>query len=229
MTPTDNKPAEPTLAPPAPPAVAPARKPKKFPETTEGLPWASSHEIKKEPNAFIDTDWYNRTYAWAGMLVRFVIIFGALFSVVQYVSVRTEKKVERTLQLVDLWETPEYGTAQTAINTKLAELNASNNAFYPKDGSDAEKAAYFSRIGKQSAQDAAVEEHINKVIYFLNRLAFCVEGSLCSDDIADAYFRDYAISFWQYFAGYVGDRRQTSPNFARPLEDYVRGLQASGP
>ncbi len=227
MTPAENQPAE-TLAPPAPPATAPAGKPKKLPETTEGLPWASNHEIKKEPNAFTDHDWYNRTYAWAGMLVRFVIIFGALFSVVQYVSVRTEKKVERTLQLVDLWETPEYGTAQTAINAKLAELNASNSAFYPKDGTDAEKAAYFSRIGKQAGQDAAVEEHVNKVIYFLNRLAFCVEGSLCSDDIAEAYFRDYTISFWQYFAGYVGDRRQTSPNFARPLEDYVRGLQANG-
>lgn len=230
MTQPETKLSDMTSAAPAPAAQQPAheRKPRKLPETTEGLPWHSNHEIKKEPNAFTDRDWYNRTYAWAGMAVRFVIVFGSIFSVYQFLAARSEKRVERTLQLVEIWEAPDTSAAQVAINTKLGEINAANSAFFPKDGTEAEKAEYFSRIGRQAAQDPALRDQIDKMIYFLNRLAFCVDGNLCSPDVAEAYFRDYAISFWQYFAGYVAQRRQVSPNFAQPIETYVRSLKLQG-
>ena len=41
-------------------AAAPAKAPEAkqtLPETTEGFPWPSSHEIKKESNPFTDRDW----------------------------------------------------------------------------------------------------------------------------------------------------------------------------
>ena len=215
----------------------PAEKPAKLPETTEGLPWHSNHEIKKEPNAFIQADLYNRTYAWAGMAVRLVIVFGSLFSVYQFLAARSEKRVERTLGLVELWDAAEYQAAQAGINKRLAELNAENAQYYPSNPTPAQAAEYFSRIGIQAMKPidtdpstAAMPDHFEKIVYFLNRMAFCVEGNLCSDDVADAYFKDYAVSFWQYFAGYVGERRKSgSPSFAQPIETYVRSRATEGP
>jgi len=212
-----------------PVAAKPPATKTKLPETTEALPWTSAHDIKKEPNAFTETDWYNRAYAWAGMAVRLVIVFGSLFSVYQFLVARSEKRVERTLGLVELWESPDYQVAQEAITRRLADLNAANQAFLPKSPTKTELAVYMARIGVQAMQpdpavpeSAVMQERFEKVVYFLNRMAFCVEGNICSDEIADAYFKDYAISFWDYFNGYVDERRRTgSATFAQPIENYV--------
>ena len=54
---------------PAAPVPASNKKPETLPETTEGFPWPSSHEIKKESNPFTDRDWRMLIYAWSGLLV----------------------------------------------------------------------------------------------------------------------------------------------------------------
>ena len=62
----------------------------------------------------------------------------------------------------------------------------------------------------------------DKIVYFLNRLSFCVDGGLCSRKMADAYFRDYAASFWAYFAGYIDKQRKAgTPTYALAIEKYV--------
>ena len=82
---------------------APAAK-QTLPETTEGFPWPSSHEIKKESNPFTDRDWRMLVYAWSGMAVRFAIIFTLMFSVYQFLANQEQKRVEQTMSLVELWE-----------------------------------------------------------------------------------------------------------------------------
>lgn len=231
-------PATVTEAAPRPEALAPAsaplpvaKKKAKLPETTEGMPWHSSHEIKKEPNAFTDGDWRNLLYAWAGMAVRLVIVLGAIFSVYQFLAARSEKRIERTLGMVELWETAPYQDAVTALNRRLATLNAENQGLLPSNPTDTEMQAYMSRIGIQAIAQAPdtdpatpeMTDHFDKVLYFLNRVAFCVEGNLCSTDVADAYFRDYAVSFWGYFSGYVQERRKAgATTLAQPIENYVK-------
>jgi hypothetical protein len=65
---------------PAAPVPASNKKPETLPETTEGFPWPSSHEIKKESNPFTDRDWRMLAYAWSGLAVRLAIIFTLAFS-----------------------------------------------------------------------------------------------------------------------------------------------------
>lgn len=88
-----------------------ARRIEQLPETTEGFPEVSSHEIKPESNPFTSRDLRMLAYAWAGMAVRVLIVLGGLFSAYQYMEAKEEKRVERTLQLVELWERTEYQQA----------------------------------------------------------------------------------------------------------------------
>lgn len=217
---------DPPVSPPPPTAKAPA----KLPETTEGLPWMSNHEVKKEPNPFIDGDWRMLAYAWSGMAVRFVIIFTLVFSIFQFLSTQEQKRVEQTMALVELWETPDYQQAQRALKNRLAALNAKYDSLLPATASPAEEQIFRQRIGLEAlTADGGTmpldefSDKFDRIVYFLNRLAFCVEGKLCSRSVADAYFRDYAVSFWSYFAGYVDKARKAgSRTFAQPIETYVR-------
>lgn len=213
----------------AAPAKAPAGK-TALPETTEGFPWPSAHEIKKESNPFTDPDWRMLVYAWSGMAVRLAIIFTLMFSIYQFLANQEQKRVEQTMSLVELWENKDYQQAQRALKDRLTGLNAKYDNLLSANPSPTEEQVFRQRIGIEamtaSGGDmplADFSENFDRIVYFLNRLSFCVDGDLCSRKVTDAYFRDYAVSFWSYFAGYIDKQRKAgSPTFASAIETYVR-------
>ncbi|ESZ24433.1 MULTISPECIES: hypothetical protein [unclassified Mesorhizobium] len=213
----------------AAPAKAPTAK-QTLPETTEGFPWPSSHEIKKEGNPFTDRDWRMLVYAWSGMAVRLAIIFTLMFSVYQFLANQEQKRVEQTMSLVELWENKDYQQAQRALKDRLTALNAKYDNLLSANPSPTEEQVFRQRIGIEamtaSGGDmplADFSENFDRIVYFLNRLSFCIDGDLCSRKVTDAYFRDYAVSFWSYFAGYIDKQRKAgSPTFASAIENYVR-------
>jgi len=207
-----------------------AKKAEPLPETTEGFPWPSSHEIKKESNPFTDRDWRMLAYAWSGLLVRLVIIFTLLFSVFQFLANQDQKRVEQTMSLVELWESKDLQQAQRALKERLTGLNAKYDNLLSANPTPTEEQVFRQRIGIETMTAdggtmplADFSDHFDRIVYFLNRLSICVESDLCSRKVADSYFRDYAVSFWSYFAGYVEKQRKAgSANFASAIEVYVR-------
>lgn len=201
---------------------------KRLAERTEAFPEVEEVE-KRENNPFTDGDWRMLSYAWSGFALRILLVLGTVFSVVQYLQAREEKRVERTLELVELWDRPEYQDAQRALKRRLTELNERFSADLGRSTTPKELAIFQERIGIEAMKAAGgampleeFREAFDRIVYFLNRVSFCVDGGLCSEDVANAYFRDFAQSFWSYFAGHVRqERRRGSPNFAKPLEDYV--------
>ncbi|ESY50523.1 MULTISPECIES: hypothetical protein [unclassified Mesorhizobium] len=215
---------------PATSAPPPAKKPATLPETTEGFPWPSSHEIKKEANPFTDRDWRMLIYAWSGLAVRLAIIFTLAFSVFQFLANQEQKRVEQTMSLVELWESKDFQQAQRALKERLSSLNAKYDNLLSATPSPTEERVFRQRIGIEAMTAgggtmpiADFNDNFDRIVYFLNRLSICVEGKLCSRDVADAYFRDYAVSFWSYFAGYIEkERKAGSANYAQAIENYVR-------
>jgi hypothetical protein len=223
---------------PAPPAPAPApAKSKQLPETTEAYPWPSNHEIKKESNPFTDRDWRMLVYAWSGLFVRIIIVFGALFTVYQFLAAREEKRVERSLELVTLWESEAYQDAQRALRQRLSALNTRNAALFQGKLTETQRGVILGRIGEEALSEdggtmplADFQEEFDRIVYFLNRLSFCIEGDLCSRAVLDAYFRDYGVSFWSYFSAHIQKQRRAGlPNYAKPLETYVLSVKSVEP
>jgi hypothetical protein len=213
--------------------VSEPRKIEQLPETTEAMPEVSSHEIKPENNPFTSRDIRMLAYAWAGMAVRVLIILGGFFTAYQYLEAKEKERVERTLQLVELWERTEYQTAQQAVAARLDELNARYAGLMGPNPTPAERKVYLEQIGIEAmtAEGGSMplpefRAEFDRVLYFLNRMAFCVEGNLCSKSMVDGYFGDYARSFWDYFIGHIAQQRKAgSTSYAAPLEGYLKSGQ----
>ncbi|MEX0344458.1 MAG: hypothetical protein AB3N20_06015 [Rhizobiaceae bacterium] len=205
------------------------RKIKNLPESTSGYPDTSVHDIKPESNPFTSVDIRMLAYAWAGMGVRLLLIAGGVFSVWQYMQQREEKRIERSLEMVQLWEQEAYQTAQRAVNERIDALNEQHSNLLGSNPNAAEIAIYRGRIGIASMTEqggsmpvSEFHDEFGRVLYFLNRIAFCVEGNLCSEEVADAYFFDYAASFWSYYSSYVEEERKKGrPKFGIAVENYV--------
>lgn len=200
-----------------------------LPETVTAFPDKSHEDAKADTNPFTDPDWRMLGYAWSGFLLRLLLIAGGVFTVFQYVQTRDETRIERALELVERWEQPEYQAAQKALKARIEGLNAQYAGLLGDEPTEAEKAIYNERIGlaAMTAEGGAMplaefEEHVDRIVYFLNRVAFCVEGNLCRRAVADAYFRDFGLSFWTYFAGHVeAVRRGGAPNYAVTIEEWL--------
>ena len=201
----------------------------KLAETVTAIPEVSAQDIKKEENPFTHGDWRMLSYAWSGFALRVLLVLATIFSAYQYLQAREEKRIERALELVELWERQEYQEAQRALKRRLADLNQRYRSDLGSNPSAAELAIFQDRVGVEALTEgggtmplADFRDAFDRNVYFLNRLSFCVEGGLCSRAVADAYFLDYARSFWAYFSGFIRqERRRGSPNFAKAIEDYV--------
>src|SRR6185369_7070192 len=77
-------------------------------------------------NLFVGGDWRVSANAWAGFGLRMLLICGTLFTVYQYMMQRQEMRVERALQLVELWDQDKYQDAAKAVKVRLAGLLANN-------------------------------------------------------------------------------------------------------
>lgn len=189
----------------------------------------SPQEIKKESNPFTDSDLRMRSYAWAGYALRLMLILGAFFSIFQYLTARQERRVERTMQLVELWEQKDYQNAQQALKRRLVDLNAQYSSLLGSEPTEKEIAVYNRRIGMEALTEnggaqplAEFQAQFDRVIYFLNRVSACATANICAPEVVDQYFRDFAKSFWSYFGGYINRQRQAgSVSYAKPLEDYL--------
>lgn len=213
--------------------AAPVDPPAARTELPEPIPVTSPHDIRKEQNPFTDRDWRMWFYAWSGFALRLMLIFGAGFSVVQYLGAREEKRVERTLQLVELGERDVYQAAQRAMRVRLVALAQRFQSEMKPNATDSEKALYSDRIGRLAMTAdggdmplAEFQEHFDRVLYLLNRVGSCVNTDLCAPTVANDYYRDYAETFWAYFGGYIEARRQGgSPTLADPLKAWLTAAE----
>jgi hypothetical protein len=193
--------------------------------------------LKVEPSPFTSNDTRVVLYAYIGFLLRILLVFGAIFSVVQYLQQRSETRVNRTLDLVEMWDRPEYQQAQKALRERLVAANEQNEGLLGANPTEAERKIYFSRLGQLLLTDAGgtmplaqFQEQFDRIVYFLNRLSSCVANNICDRDVANDYFLDYARSFWTYFSGYAAEvRADGQPNFAKPIEEYVTSEAEAAP
>ena len=206
------------------------KRPAKLPDTGTGIPLPNTQEPKDEPNPFKATDWRLFVFAWSGFALRVLLCVGAVFSAVQFLQSRQDKRVERTLALVELWEKPEYQEAQNALKRRLGELNRQSAGLVTPQTSPEQMDIIMASIGSKAMTDeggtmplADFQEQFDRIVYFLSRLASCVNTKLCDRAVADEFFLDYARSFWRFFSTHIErQRRSSSATLAVGIETYVK-------
>jgi hypothetical protein len=205
-------------------------KPPKKIDTGTGIPTPPTQDPKDEPNPFAARDWRLFLFAWTGFALRVLLCVGAVFSAMQFLQARHEKRVERTLDLVSLWESDEFQKSQSAVKRRVGELNRQSAGLITPQTTPEQLDIIMTSIGNQAMTPeggemplADFQDHFDRVVYFLSRVASCVEGNLCDRGVADEFFLDYTQSFWRFFSDWIEkERRRGSPNLAIGIEAYIK-------
>lgn len=172
--------------------------------------------------------------AWMGFALRILLVLGAIFSIYQYASARQDKRIERSLELVDLWEQKDYQNAQTALGQRLGELEAKYGQQFGANPSPEQVASLPKLVGNavMTPQGGSMpldefQPQFESIVYFLNRVGSCTTSGLCERGVVNTYFEDFARSFWTYFSDYIRRQRASGyANYAEPLETYIKRQDA---
>lgn len=138
--------------------------------------------------------------------------FAVVFGVPQYLQVREDRRVEKTLDYVQRFSSDErIGQAHRALSAVLWEN--SDEADELEHASPEERLQYWRIL----IEVKGLEAHIAEVVDFFESLEVCISSKICAREEAVMFFGDYAWRFQRNFGGHLAGRRERSPGYARGL------------
>lgn len=171
--------------------------------------------------------WASQASLWSSLIVKIILIAGALFSVWQYLEAKNEQRIARTFDLVTLWESDRLQAAYRQLYADI-EIYRQNNQNPLQQLAISEPDLNPEALVGQAIWDQAYEngsgavprENILTLQYFLSRAVTCSQENLCDKHLISVFFDDFALDFWQYFSDQLEDGA-SSPS---ALQIYIETL-----
>lgn len=156
---------------------------------------------------------------------------GGIFALWQFEVGREDLRVDRTLRLVERFESEPFLAAQArvaAISVKAREQIRQTEADpgvkdLPADVLATEHGRLIVAAAYETVDGQAdLSEAIRQVVGFFGGVSVCVDRKACDHDTAHQFLDAYALEFWRDFQPVVVfERDNHRPDFAREMEAFV--------
>lgn len=137
------------------------------------------------------------------------VVLGAF----EYFSRQQAARIEKSLEVVDEWQTAGHREAWQRINDQLWPLYAPNaDAIAAIGDAPDQRALLYANLGdavtgRDDAFLSPADRDVDAVFYFFERAALCANERICDYDVIATFLGEEARTFWLYFSRYA-DRRQ---------------------
>lgn len=159
-----------------------------------------------------------------GMAVRTVVIIGGVLTYIQYSHSVKREQIQRSFELVDLWQGEKMQSSQNALQTEILKLARDAKSLSESSGNSLDPAftqkVVADRLWDEIAAGGELSTAFFDVLFFLNRASYCATSDLCDKPVIDDFFKDYAKQFWSYFGENLERSRATDTH---PIKTYLEG------
>ncbi|MGO6968421.1 DUF4760 domain-containing protein [Rhizobium leguminosarum] len=164
-------------------------------------------------------------------VVTFASAMGGIFwAVFEYIEKKETDRTKYTLTLIETWETQgyrqAYGELREFYSTFLETIPVADKRMAETRGHA--KDNLLQSLNRQIAQEPTRREQIREVVYFFNRLALCVNASLCSKETTAVFFNDTVQSFLDVYGPYIESNKEIFPGRGATLVDLSQELNPAG-
>ncbi|MGO8506155.1 hypothetical protein AB9F35_32165 [Rhizobium leguminosarum] len=164
-------------------------------------------------------------------VVTFASAMGGIFwAVFEYIEKKETDRTKYTLTLIETWETQgyrqAYGELREFYSTFLETIPVADKRMAETSGHA--KDNLLQSLNRQIAQEPTRREQVREVVYFFNRLALCVNASLCSKETTAVFFNDTVQSFLDVYGPYIESNKETFPGRGATLVDLSQELNPAG-
>ena len=170
-----------------------------------------------------------RLLPWLELAVKVGVIVAGVFAIFQYLDIRKEARIEKTLSFVTMFNdaTTPVGQARDRITEvlwlnekQLSKLQRAINTLPPAEAALLRQ-RFIRGLIEGPDGESGLRKHLNDVIAFFESLSICTKHGLCDRRSAEAFFSEYAADFWRNFEQFVSDRRKWASDYGAGIEAFA--------
>jgi len=150
--------------------------------------------------------WPQDLINWLELLVKLVLITGALGAIYQYFDVKQEKRIKETIEQVKALNSGDLNKAQLKLVTTWDKHHNKLN----------DELFIISTIEKEN-----LNQEIELLISFFNDLQSCIHYEICDACSAQSFLKSSARSFYNLYRPWLKEQEKTRPNYSSRLEEFV--------
>ncbi len=159
-----------------------------------------------------------------------LLALGLALTFFEYKNYQSGERTKTSYQHVQEWEDKGYKSALDRVSGVILNANATALDKVPadllEDMSDADKdLARLNTAMNRLAGDEAVQEDLDQLIYFFDKLSVCVSRDLCDSGLIEDFFRENLLRFDVYSKAHVAQRRVEIDGYGELTEAFVEHLK----
>lgn len=146
-------------------------------------------------------------------ILKTLLLIGVLLGAYEYFARQQSARVEKSLALVDEWQSGGHRDAYQRINDLVWPLYLeSADAIRALADDEAQRSLIYGNLGdaitgRDDDFSSTADRDVDQVFYFFERAGLCANERICDFDVLDTFLGEEARTFWLYFARYADRRR----------------------
>ncbi len=147
------------------------------------------------------------------------VLVGGFWAVFEYTQRVEAGKARETMTLIEIWDTrgarQDYQllVSEISVLLKNIEAQAANSDLSPEE----KKEKVLEKIRTRLLRDEGAVDQIENLVQFFSRLALCVQADLCSDRVAEVFFKDTISSFLVYFEPFLVEQQSSRSGYGQSV------------
>jgi len=164
------------------------------------------------------------------LFVKIALIVGGIAAVIQYLDVKREKRVERTLAYAERFEADPIRSARQTMTAIFRDQHrtASNlgNVGIDAEGATVEEHRFVDYLLLE-ANGVGVEREIDSIVSFIDDVDHCANENLCDEPVVINYFGEFSDQLEKNLHFYIAKMRKNgSPRYAIGLQQMAQRYRA---
>lgn len=166
----------------------------------------------------------DKIQSFSQIAVNIAIVIGTIFAFVQYINLKQNRKIDRTISFIEQFNDNNLSAARVKISNTLRKYESEIDELNNTPMSQAAAAKVRQKISFSLAQDsndgAGLETEIDEIIGFFGALEICLKAKICDQPTAKSFFGDYADRFVQNFGPYIEARASRVSGYGDYLMEF---------
>ena len=152
------------------------------------------------------------------ILAKTGLLLGGFFAVIEFYSAVDAKRIDRTLNYVEKFESGSISNARRLLRSKTRPYYKQFSNI-GKEGLTEEDKKQITLLLIEDDDDGSIADSLEIIVDFFEGLMLCTDENICARSVTEAYFCPVrAESFWENYSPYILDRRTNNPSFGKALE-----------
>jgi hypothetical protein len=178
--------------------------------------------------------WPGTFMDWVELLIKLIVVIGALGAVYQYFDLKQENRVKETMAQLQAFNSGDLQAARLKLTAIWENYQPQFEAINRQTvASEQDKSLIQAKIVLPVIKQNKLQREIGLLVDFFDNLQVCVQHYICDREVAQGFFGGYAGNFHRLYRPWIEEQRKVIPGYAAHLQAFAQvapkhGGQARG-